>query len=538
MDWNNTLLWLVGLSAAIFAVRVVLQRPVPWGWAGKMLVILGTAVAGWWLFPDFVGLVLLLEWVVLILFPSMGQRLALRLIQSRRPRLARMVARLAATLHPFDGWSATRQFVEALAALQAGDAARGQRLLSNLQGRNSSLGRTALAMQVRQAADWSGFLQWIDSQPDRSSLLADNALVDIYLQALGETGRRREMLEVFALQLHDESHPAAEMRVAALSGEETTTQAFLQGPLQSWPRDMIDFWIATAQQIHGDPRAAATFERLQHSGNGLITLAASRRLSQPLSPLAPGELGEEARSTLLRLRRDVLHEQQFAVLSSTPYRRPWVTWGIAIVLTLMFGVELLGGAEDETNLIRLGAIVIPREPYFAEWWRPFSAAFLHFGWAHFLMNLFGLLFLGVRLERAWGWWRTLLCYVAAILVSMTVTPWLLEQSVAEPQILAGASGGIMGLLGGLLGHLLVGRWRRRTPQVAHQLSLLIGFVLLQTMFDLSHVEVSQQAHLLGLATGGLCGVVFALTMPQLQGAEEIDCPRLPTDGVAPATDTA
>jgi membrane associated rhomboid family serine protease len=59
----------------------------------------------------------------------------------------------------------------------------------------------------------------------------------------------------------------------------------------------------------------------------------------------------------------------------------------------------------------------------------------------------------------------------------------------------------MGLLGGLLGYLVIGRLRRHTPLVARQLTLLIGFVLLQTLFDLTHQEVSQQAHLLGLATG-------------------------------------
>lgn len=513
MDWNNTLLWLVGLSAVIFASRVVLQRPIPRGWAIKLLLVIATTVVGWLLFPQQVGFVLLAEWIVLILFPSAGQRLGIRLIQSRRIRLARWVTRVASWLHPFDGWSASRQFVEALAALQTGDTQRGQQLLGALQNRNSPLGRTALAMQVRQAADWPGFVHWIDLQPDRSQLLADNALVDVYLQALGELGRRREMLAEWAQQLQDESHPAAEMHVAALCGDESTAQALLQGPLQSWPREMAEFWIATARQVQGHPDAVSTLDRLRQSSSGLVSTAAHRRLSHPLQTITPGELDADALETLQRLRQDALHERQFAVLSSTPYRRPVVTWMIAAVLTLTFLVELQGGAEDEENLIQLGAIVVPREPFFTEWWRPLTAAFLHFGWAHFLMNLFGLLFLGVRLERAWGWWRTFVCYLAAILVSMTVTPWLLEQSTEGPQILAGASGGIMGLLGGLLGHLLIGRWKRRTPQVAHQLSLLFGFVLLQTMFDLSHVEVSQQAHLLGLATGTVCGLVFAVTMP-------------------------
>jgi rhomboid protease GluP len=517
MDWNDSLLWLIGLSAAIFAFRVVSQRPWAWGWTLVLVLIGGTIAVGWFRFPAVVGYVALAEWCVLVLAPSVAQRTALRLVNSRRPNVARWIARVAVWLHPADGWDETRKFIDALALLQRGETAAGRERLAALRDQRTSLGRTAIAMQARQSADWAGILEWLEQQPDREELLQDVSLADVYLQSLGETGRRGEMLAEYHRLMSGDSHPTAQVRVAALCGDVAAVDALLRGPLHGWPAEIAEFWVATARQAAGDPGAAAAFARLTASDIGLISGLAARRLATPVAPMQADELNAAAQATLATLRSDVRHEIEFAVLSSTPYRRAIVTWLIAGLLTINFLRELAGGAEDEQNLVALGAIVIPATPDTSEWWRPFAAAFIHFGWAHFLMNLFGLLFLGARLERAWGWWKTAVCYLAAIVVSMTITPRLLEAASSEPQILAGASGGIMGLLGGLLGHLLIGRWRRRTPQVAQQLSMLISFVLLQSVFDLSHPEVSQQAHLLGLAAGCVCGLIFGWCSPQPAG---------------------
>ena len=518
MDLNDTLFWLVGLSTAVLVMRLLVQRPWAWGWCAVALILTGTLLSGWYWYPQSVGIVAVAVWLVLVVLPTSGQRLAMRLVSWRRTGWARWVARVSVWLHPADGWGASRDFIEALAALQEGRVAEGQRLLAELQHPHSPLGRTAIALQARQTEQWLPFLSWIDSSPDRDELLADGNLLDVYLQALGETGQRTRMLHEFAHRMQGRVTPTAQLRVAALCGEVATVERLLNGELRDWPPEVREYWRASVRQVQGDPAASTAFERLTANPNALIARLAHQRLANPLSPPVAGEFDAVGLTALVALRSEVAHEAQYAVLSSTPRRRPVVTLLIALALGINFAREIPGGCEDQENLVELGAVVIPRVPLpenplaprFDEWWRPLTAAFLHFGWPHFLMNLFALLFLGTRLERAWGHWRTLICYAAAIAVSMTLTPWILEREAAEPQILAGASGGIMGLLGGLVGHLLVGRWRRRTPQVAKQLTLLVGFVLLQTMFDFSHPEVSYHAHLLGLATGVFCGLLFGL----------------------------
>ncbi len=526
MDWNDTLVWLVSLSAGLLGFRVLAQRPRPRGWMVVLGLIVANLIIGRQWYPHNVGYVSLGLWLLLVLFPSMGRRYAFRQAIAQRPQRARRIARLASWLHPADGWPETITYLDAIAALQQGRDLEAQTLLTELRNSHTVLGRTALAMQVRYAADWWGYIAWVDAHPLREGLLADDNLCDVYLQALGETGQRERMLhELARSQTRPEqpaSHPTTLLHVAALCGEVATVERLLIGPLQETPQDMADFWRETARQVQGllatdDGRTgdvAANFQSLEVVPNQMVAEPARRRLERPLSPLSPLELDEAARQTLRDLHNEVAHESQFAVMSSTPHRRAVTTLVIATILCLNFLRELPGGSENQDNLIDLGAIVVPRSAGFGEWWQPLTAAFLHFGWAHFLMNLFGLLFLGTRLERAWGPWRTLGCYAAAVAVSMTVTPWLLERTTTEPQMLAGASGGIMGLLGGLLGHLTVGSLRRRTPLVTRQLTLMAGFVLLQSLFDMTHEQVSGQAHLLGLGTGFVFGLICGALTPR------------------------
>lgn len=534
MDFNDTLFWLVSLSTALLGLRTLAQRPLPWGWCAVLLVLAAGLAAGRIWLPDYVGILGLVYWMVLVLIPTLGQRVAVHLASTRRPRAARFVARLITRLHPADGWNSTRDFVDALIALQQGRDTEAALLLARLQDARTSVGRSVIALQIRQTGHWQRFLAWIDIVPDRDALLADGNLLDVYLQSLGETGRRNQMLHEFARRLRGHAHAIAQLRVAALAGEVDVVEQLLRGSQRGWPSEVAEYWRASARQVAGRrDEAGPMLESLTASENALIARLARQRLEQPLPELTPEELDESARTAIHTLRSDVEHEARFAVMSSTPDRRPIVTCLIALVLTINFFREIPGGTQDLDNLIDLGAIVIPRRPHpelpfartFDEWWRPITAACLHFGWAHFLMNLCGLLYLGTRFERACGHVWTVLCYAAAVAASMTLTPWLLERNSRELQILAGALGGIMGLLGGLLGFLVVGRFRRHTPLVARQLSLLIGFVLLQTAFDLSHREVSQQAHLLGLTAGFMVGL-FAGLFP-VRGRS----PLHPTDDV-------
>ena len=95
-------------------------------------------------------------------------------------------------------------------------------------------------------------------------------------------------------------------------------------------------------------------------------------------------------------------------------------------------------------------------------------------------------------------------YSAALLPCLTFLP------PGETAVFAGASGGIMGLLGGLWGHLLIGRQRGTTSLVRHQFRMASTLIVIQNLGDMLMPQVSMTCHLIGLFTGILCGIVFAL----------------------------
>ena len=53
--------------------------------------------------------------------------------------------------------------------------------------------------------------------------------------------------------------------------------------------------------------------------------------------------------------------------------------------------------------------------YLDEWWRVLTAAFLHIGVVHLVLNMLALLVFGSELERQLGRWRYLAVYVVSLL---------------------------------------------------------------------------------------------------------------------------
>jgi membrane associated rhomboid family serine protease len=80
-----------------------------------------------------------------------------------------------------------------------------------------------------------------------------------------------------------------------------------------------------------------------------------------------------------------------------------------------------------------------------EWWRMFTAMFLHAGFFHLAVNMYSLYFVGSIMEHVIGRWRFLLLYVASGLAGSAGALLLSPQT---PTV--GASGAIFGILGGLL----------------------------------------------------------------------------------------
>jgi membrane associated rhomboid family serine protease len=174
------------------------------------------------------------------------------------------------------------------------------------------------------------------------------------------------------------------------------------------------------------------------------------------------------------------------------------------VLVFLFEISA-GGSNDPDVLHRMGAL----EPYAVvngEYWRLFTALFLHGGFLHLGFNLFALYVLGLPLERSIGTMRFAACYLISGLGSSVGVVALTTLGFVQDAQVIGASGCIMGVVGAWAGFLLR---HRQAPLAKQRLANIAVIVAIQTAFDLSTPQVSMAAHMCGLVAGFLLGLILA-----------------------------
>jgi membrane associated rhomboid family serine protease len=175
------------------------------------------------------------------------------------------------------------------------------------------------------------------------------------------------------------------------------------------------------------------------------------------------------------------------------------------VVAFLFEISV-GDLNESEVLHRLGAL----EPYAVlaqgEYWRLFTALFLHGGFTHLLFNVFALYILGPPLERSIGTIRFAVCYLISGLASSAGVVALTVVGFVQVAQLVGASGCIMGIVGTWAGFLV--RYRH-APQAKQRLGNVVMIIVIQVAFDLSTPQVSMAAHVCGLIAGFFLGLILA-----------------------------
>jgi len=154
-----------------------------------------------------------------------------------------------------------------------------------------------------------------------------------------------------------------------------------------------------------------------------------------------------------------------------------------------------------------GARVVLRH----EAWRLPASVFIHGGVLHLAVNMWCLFNIGPLVERFFGNVATAVLYLAAgvggAIASMATLP--VRSSV-------GASGAIFGLLGALLAFLLVNHRSVPTTVLRPLRSSALSFVVFNTLFGAAVPIIDQSAHLGGLVTGFLGGLVLIRPWPVIR----------------------
>ncbi len=182
----------------------------------------------------------------------------------------------------------------------------------------------------------------------------------------------------------------------------------------------------------------------------------------------------------------------------------YVNTGIIVVNIFCFIIlEIIGSTEDTKFMIAHGAIFGPLILGLGQYWRLFTAMFLHFGISHLVNNMLVLFVLGDNLERALGKAKYLIFYLICG-VGANAVSLLYNILNGRNVVSAGASGAIFGVVGGLLYAVLRNRGQLEDLNT-RQLVMMIGFSI---YLGITSPEVDNVAHIVGLLLGIAMGILL------------------------------
>ncbi|XWS43730.1 hypothetical protein CRYUN_Cryun16bG0128700 [Craigia yunnanensis] len=164
---------------------------------------------------------------------------------------------------------------------------------------------------------------------------------------------------------------------------------------------------------------------------------------------------------------------------------------------------LLG--PSSATLQKMGALDVKKVVDGHQGWRLITCNWLHGGVFHLLANMLGLLVIGIRLEREFGFIRIGLLYIISGFGGSLLSALFIQSNIS-----VGASGALFGLLGGMLSELIT-NWTIYANKVVAFLTLMVIIAINLAVGILPHVD--NFAHIGGFLTGFLLGFVF-LIRPQ------------------------
>ena len=183
-------------------------------------------------------------------------------------------------------------------------------------------------------------------------------------------------------------------------------------------------------------------------------------------------------------------------------KKPVVTWFLLAANVVVWVVMELTDSSKSTEVLQdFGALFGPLIAS-GEYWRLFTAMFLHVGIMHLLVNAFGLLIFGRMVEGIYGHVSFAIIYVLAGL-SGSVASYLMSPMTTG----AGASGAILGVLGAFAAFFLARR--DVLGDMGRQTFLGLGILAaISVLYGFSTPGIDNWAHMGGLVAGFAVGMAI------------------------------
>jgi membrane associated rhomboid family serine protease len=526
------LLWVVVATLAWFFILLARQRNRPR--RGFALLVLGNLALGSFALATraacgLPGLLALFVFGMLVVLPGLLRLAEARALLADRLVLASWLCGLRALLQPGTVPSRELSLRRALSAMRRG---RAEEVLEALRKRIAATAQPAerawlaehLMLLLAQERRYDEAVREYEAAPlpleTRPALGA--TLVRAYCER-GDLARAGEVLgrledSPVALDLGATNIlNQARLIFLAHAGEAAVVGDLLAGgsaflPALSAP--VRSFWLGTASlhagalasaraafqrglalaQERGDPRMAASCQ----TGLARVGAAETGATAVP-TPTTDPQLRALVAKAAERARQVIALPRPHLRLRQAP-----VTLALALTnLAVFFAGKLVDPDPDAWTLIRWGANFHPAVRA-GEWWRLSASMFLHANLLHIGINVYILVLLGRLVEQLFGRGRFLLLYAVA-----GVCGSVASVLGGRGALSIGASGAILGIVGGLVGVLLVGR--SALPQSFRRTLLgnLLILLLLQVIVDWNVELIDNWAHLGGLFGGLLVGLGFS-----------------------------
>ena len=165
------------------------------------------------------------------------------------------------------------------------------------------------------------------------------------------------------------------------------------------------------------------------------------------------------------------------------------------ILTFI-SLEIIGNTEDGLFMLAHGAMNPTVILGSGQWYRLFTATFMHFGIEHLMNNMLLLFLLGQIFERAVGSVRYLGIYLGSGLAGSFLS-FFYMCLMGKNDIVAGASGAIFGIVGGMIIVILVNKGRYHGISAKRMLFMAV----LTLYFGFATAGTDNVGHIGGLLAG-------------------------------------
>ena len=511
MTLNYVLLWFV-IPVSILAIFRLMRYA---GMRAEILLqVLILAVTGAMLvaLPEVAGYAGFALLAVNSFIPALVVRPMQRAVFEQDFAKARRWAVWLSRIHPTPAARSYPRLFEAMELSQKGDLAGAAEILAPYRSSRAPLARNATAHLFRMQGDWAELLEWIRTEgiePDKHP-----GIVAHYLRALGETGQLNELAAAYqrwlaVLEKTPDNLNLARLVVFGFGGRKGPLQNLFCGKMGRYPAAVQQFWLATAEMAGGDREAAVNRLQGLQSTDHMVQMAAQRRLANP-PPVAMEIMTPETRRIIADAEQHGVDQAQYGATSLRSHRKAYATLALMLVNLAVFCAETAnGGSETTETIFRMGGLW-PPAVLAGEWWRVAAANFLHFGPLHLGMNMFALFLLGPFVEKTLGARKYLVAYLGSGIGSMIIILVAARLGWMENELVAGASGAIMGIVGATGAILL----RARNSRVAAQrLRSVVLIIALQVVFDQTTPNISAMGHAGGAVVGFALGLLLATRPP-------------------------